>query len=140
MLLLSFFSCQLVVGKVLGAAGFCRLFLCVFFLGLFLFFLCLCCVLWGQVVSCTLLSHHFGSSFSNIHLFYLLKKKMFEGKTIHFFVKCFKLMVVYEYSVVSPAAFNQEPEQSIFLHSVLKFICLPVDHQYSLFFNILYSD
>ena len=75
MLLLSF-SCQLVVGRVLGAAWFCRL----FFVFLFRFvrffpFSLFCCVQWGQVVFFTLLSDHFVGSFLKLHLFFYPSKK-----------------------------------------------------------------
>ena len=51
--------------RVLLAASLC------FLLGSVLVFLCLCCVLWGQVVSCTLLGHLFGEYTS----FLPIKKK-----------------------------------------------------------------
>ena len=71
----------MVVGRVSGAARFCRLFFFVFLFGSVRLFLC-CAVCSGvRLLFCTLLSHHFGGSFSYMHIFfYLSKKKKFNRK------------------------------------------------------------
>ena len=74
------------VGTREGFGG-CRVFSGCFFA--FSFWVCFCFSLFvlcavgkvvsctGKVVSCTLLSHHFGGSFSNIHLFTYKKNRLY---------------------------------------------------------------